>query len=121
MVVMERGEVIFSVSKVTKQGTQESFEHQGDSIRKLVRDRKTERPQVKRLGLMAKWSLYILPLRVLGTAGQDRPPLQLGDASWMERVKSKFRDDMVDVRDAGAQEWPTDRVGGTDGGRASAA
>ena len=56
------------MSKVTKQGTQGSFEHQGNSIRKLVRDRKTERHQVKQLGLMAKWSLYILPLRVLGTA-----------------------------------------------------
>ena len=36
---------ILSVSKLTNQGMQVTFEHQGGSIRKLVRDRKNKKAQ----------------------------------------------------------------------------
>ena len=74
--VVEVVRVILSISKLTKKGMQETSEHQGGSMRKFVRDGKSERLTVKWLGLMAVWGLYLLLLRGLGS--QDRPP-QRGD------------------------------------------
>ena len=88
MDVMEVVRVFLSVSKLTKQGTQVTFEHHGGSIRKLVRDRKTERPKLNRFGTMATWS-------------------QLSMLSPLEGAnESKFLDDMMDVREERAEAWP---------------